>query len=743
MKACRLKIITANILNENDTPQIHYISQNKKQKKLNIINNNDINNKDLNHYLEENNKIEKEIIEKITENKSPEEILNNDNKNYQDINNENIENNENENGRNDNIFEQKVDINDLYTISNKNLCEEQKINNIYSVLDSNYNPYTHLNNNYPYAIINKKKGLNNSLRHLFKNRETKLITNKSSNLSLNKSLSNSKITNLNNKIIKVKNSNNSKLNLNQSINKSFGLKNSKSSENISFKNKKNKSNNNLNKTKKNYILRAKQNNSNKKNEENAGSKVSSWLIIEKNDNNIGQSIDYKTLIDDLIVKECQLVKEKENFIQIFEQKLKPLRELNKKLMEDNNEELNREDELNGELILLRNHYEKLFNSLNLNEKNKENKNNIKDIDFDKKQKEIDAEFAILNNQIKNCELILITKPGNYHRLTEEKDKNITLLLKATFYSIHIVDTDIIVDKIWKFDKQFQTIYFIVEELVKFFNLNYKYDGNILINYFYSFLKQYSYLNITKFKEEFKKKIGKFQFLNKYIYISKLMHFHKTKINTLIKSIIKRDIFGRGVINFNKFINLLIDCNIFPRFPTIRDKDSMEMIEFLTFCMKKSRKLELFEEKEFLEMNDKDKKGSLFDLYYESLQDFIDEYNSNPISNPYALIRNYMNNNDIISAEKLLRPIINEKNILKINSVDYIDIIVLNKFLRFKGIIKNKDCIILKTFEEELIDINKFINDIYTNENEEENKENFEDITHKANDLIDEILKLNY
>ena len=490
-------------------------------------------------------------------------------------------------------------------------------------------------------------------------------------------------------------------------------------------------------------MRAKQNNSNKKNEENAGSKVSSWLIIEKNDNNIGQSIDYKTLIDDLIVKECQLVKEKENFIQIFEQKLKPLRELNKKLMEDNDVELNREDELNGELILLRNHYEKLFNSLNLNEKNIENKNNIKDIDFDKKQKEIDAEFAILNNQIKNCELILITKPGNYHKLTEEKDKNITLLLKATFYSIHIVDTDIIVDKIWKFDKQFQTIYFIVEELLKFFNLNYKYDGNILINYFYSFLKQYSYLNRTKFKEEFKKKIGKFQFLNKYIYISKLMHFHKTKINTLIKSIIKRDIFGRGVINFNKFINLLIDCNIFPRFPTIRDKDSMEMIEFLTFCMKKSRKLELFEEKEFLEMNDKDKKGSLFDLYYESLQDFIDEYNSNPISNPYALIRNYMNNNDIISAEKLLRPIINEKNILKINSVDYIDILVLNKFLRFKGIIKNKDCIILKTFEEELIDINKFINDIYTNENEEENKESFEDLTHKANDLIDEILKLNY
>lgn len=718
MKACRLKIITANILNENDTPQIHYISQNKKQKKIDVVINNDINNNNLSHYIEENNKIEKEIIEKITENKMPEELLINDNNLFQSINNENGQN---------------AELNELYTISNKNIYEEQKINNISNALDSNYNPYTHLNNNYPYTIMNKKKGLNSSLRHLFKNRETRTILHKSSNISIHKSLSNSKILNSNNKSLKGKNNKN-KINLNQSINKSNILKNS--NESTSLKKNKNKSANII-KPKKNYMLRAKP----KKTEENVASMTPSWKVIENNDYNIGQTIDFKALIDDLIIKECKLVKEKEELIQIFEGRLKPLRELNKKLMDDNNEELNREDELNGELILLKNQYEKLFNSLNFNEKNMVNKNSKKDIDFDKKQKEIDEEFTKLNNQIKNGEFILITKPANYYKLSEEEDKNITLLLKGTFYSIHVLDTDLIVDKIWKFDKQFQTIYFIVDELLHYFDLDYKYDRNVLINYFYSFLKKYSYLNIVQFKQELKKKIGKMQFLNKYIYLSKLMHFHKTKVNSLIKYITKKDIFSIGIINSNKFFSSLIDCGIVFN---SSDKDSQELLEFLIFCMKKPRKLELFEEEKFLENNsEKNRKFSLFDLYYESLIDFIDEYNSNHIRNPFILIRNYMNNNDIISAEKLLRPIITKKNILKINSVDYIDIIVLNKFLRFKGIIREEDCINIKTFEEELIDINNFINDIYTNQDNEENKDNFEDINHRASNLIDEILKLNF
>ena len=43
-----------------------------------------------------------------------------------------------------------------------------------------------------------------------------------------------------------------------------------------------------------------------------------------------------------------------------EEKIKSLRELNEKLISEKTFVLNREDELNGELILLRNQYENLF-----------------------------------------------------------------------------------------------------------------------------------------------------------------------------------------------------------------------------------------------------------------------------------------------------------------------------------------------------------------------------------------------
>lgn len=47
----------------------------------------------------------------------------------------------------------------------------------------------------------------------------------------------------------------------------------------------------------------------------------------------------------------------------------------------------------------------------------------------------------------------------------------------------------------------------------------------------------------------------------------------------------------------------------------------------------------------------------------------------------------MEKNDIISSEKLLRPIINIKNIIKKEGKEYIDEIVLNKYLKHIGIIK--------------------------------------------------------
>ena len=655
-----------------------------------------------------------------------------------------------ENEKNIDYANENIDINDLCTVSNKELNIEQKINNIINYIDNNCNEGNDINNNYPYTIMNKKKS-NNSLRHLFKNRETRTNANKNYNKSSHQNLSISKISiNKKTKKFSTKNSSKANLKLNQSV-KSFAIKNSKSSDCIQLKKSKckimtNKSiNEQSNKSKKNFALRSKKNGNLEANENMLS--MNSWKITEKNYYcNIGQAIDYKILIDDLIIKECNLVKEKEQCIEIFEQKLKPLRELNKQLS-NNSEELNREDELNGELILLRSQYEQLFNALNIEEKKIISESNNKGMtkkneenkEFNEKLKMIEDEIKSLNDQLKKGEFLFVTKPPNYTKLSEEDYNDITMLLKGLFISKHILNPDIIIDKIWKFDKPFQTIYFLVEELFNIFNLE-KHDKSKLINFFYNFCKNYSYMNVNEFKKEFNKSIGKISIYNKYIYMSKLLNFHKSKILSLMKSMRKKDVFGRGVINYYTFKNLLYDSGI--SFNTSH-MDFKEILEFLIFCMKKDRKISFFEnDNEFFD-NKNVKKKSLYDLYYESLNDFINEFNAKEIQNPYFLIRNYMKENDIINAEKLLKPILSDKNSLVINSVKYTDIITLNRYLRFKGIIKDEEKIEVNTFEEELVDINKFINDIYDEKNGEEKKEEFDELKYKAENLIDDIFKLNF
>ena len=226
--------------------------------------------------------------------------------------------------------------------------------------------------------------------------------------------------------------------------------------------------------------------------------------MEKNELNYGQNVDYKTLIDELIIQECNLVKQKEECIQLYEQKIKNLKSINTKLIDQNSEVLNREDELKGELILLRNKYENLFRIFRQKFQNN-NKNNTYEEKFIKNQKEIDENNKKLNNELKNGELLLITRPSNLIQLTKEEFKEITFLLRGLFYAHHILDTNIIVDLIWKSDNNFQTIYFIVEELLNHFNFKKQDFQSILINYIYSFCKKYNYINKNIFKEKFRKK----------------------------------------------------------------------------------------------------------------------------------------------------------------------------------------------------------------------------------------------
>ena len=103
--------------------------------------------------------------------------------------------------------------------------------------------------------------------------------------------------------------------------------------------------------------------------------------------------------------------------------------------------------------------------------------------------------------------------------------------------------------------------------------------------------------------------------------------------------------------------------------------------------------------------------SLFDLFYKSLIDFIDEYNSLIIRNPFQRIKTYMKNKKINNDDNILKSLLIDKNIIKVNNKEYIDIILLNKFLRRIGVIQNNEVIFATLFEEELVEISKFTNDI--------------------------------
>ncbi len=774
MKPCRLKIITSDLINDIDTPKIQYISKNKqsiKNIKHSLLKDKIKDNKKLeilNEKIEEKNG---EIIpkeEKIVKNVQLEELIK-----YDLVNNNN--NQENIEEKNKIIEEHNIDINDLCTISNNHFYEEDynsitiNNNNFNTISTLKNNFYNYNNNNYPYNIEHKKKELNMSLRNIFKTRDKKpymsrtLSCTKNKNKNKNKkSLIKNIITNDNKnyKFIPKKNNNN---NLNKSgsilkinINKSFCMNNnSKKLKNINknikyrsrpksknskstttnSKNSKNKSIiiNYINSHKKNELMKMRKNNV----EDDSSLSFITWNIIEKNE----QSIDYKLLIDDLLIKECQLVKEKENIIQKYEQKLKPLIEINKKYLNDNNEELDREDELKGELTILKSQYERLFAKLNIDKNNLNDnlnsigENNKDQEEFNLKKKEIDKEFKDLNDNLKKGEILLVTKPSSLGDLSKEENNGITLMLKGLFTCIHIFDTDKIVDSIWKYDKKFQTIYFLVEELINFLKLEPISKKEILIKYFYSFCKRYNYLNINTFKKEFKKKIGKIQIFNKYIYITKLLNFHGSKISQLIKVLKEKDIFNIGVLKYEQFIQSLQDIGLYLNSENI-DEHAQDYLEFFFFCMKKDRSLNL--PRKDTQENQYQIRYSLFDLYYEGLSDFIDEYNCDIIKNTFRLIRKYMKRNDINNVEYLLKPILNKKYILNVNNVEYIDIIILNKYLRKIGMIPKNEKISVNIFEEELVDKNKFINDIYDYDFNKKEETNYEEINKKAVNLIDDI-----
>ena len=166
---------------------------------------------------------------------------------------------------------------------------------------------------------------------------------------------------------------------------------------------------------------------------------------------------------------------------------------------------------------------------------------------------------------------------------------------------------------------------------------------------------------------------------------------------------------------------------------------------MIIIMKKNRALNLSKENKNINIHIEQKiktKNSLFDLFYESLIDYIKEHNSKVISNPFELIRKYMKVNDIKNALSILKPLINDEYIIKINNKEYFDIIILNKYLRQLGIIKYNEMIFVNLFEEELVDKYQFINDIYDYGINEKKENKIKALNQHVNDFINDIFQ-NY
>ena len=769
MIKCRLKIIASNIINDIDTPEIKYISKNENMK-ISYDNDEEINQNEMNELDEinynnnlENNKHNN--INKLDNLQQIDELINIELANYNKIENNNSKINDNKN----------IDSNELYTISNQHIYDD----NYYSANISNYNTISNFykqesKSNSFHMNDSKRNESNLSLKYIFRKREHKNYRNRSfsnkfsddkkeKKYNLIKDIFKTHPVNYTNMKILSKNKEKNKVGniLNININKSFCINNNikinhknitqknlsknKSQKKGSGKNSKTKKQIKLEQIKeyKNVMKKvkplkfSKRTNKNKSLNDITNASVA-WYYVENNDMNNEQGKNYKILIDELRVKEMDLIQEKEKIIQTYEEKLKPLRELNSKLINENSEELNKEDELRGELVILKNQYERLIKTNKNKNSKKDNNiimNNNKGLDDNNKEKIIEQEINYLNEKLNKGEILLITKPAYEIKISEQEDKNMVLMLKGLFYSIHIRDTDRIVDLVWKSDKQIQTIYFLVNEIMKLFNLKNS-EKNLLINFFYSFCKKYKYIDINEFKKEFKEKIGDIPLYNNKIYISKLLNFNGTKMIELIKLMKEKDTFNLGFLTLDQ-VNALLN-NLCLSFDS--EKDFNDIYEFIMITMKKDRSFNLFDDNDTNNINEQENtiKFSLFDLFYQSLIDLIEEFDYNIIYNPFDSIRNYMQKNEINNAELLLKPLLNNKYIIKINNKEYFDIEILNKYLRKLGIIQLNESIYINCYEEELVDKNKFTDDINDYGINETKETDLNKLNQNVNDLINGI-----
>ena len=178
---------------------------------------------------------------------------------------------------------------------------------------------------------------------------------------------------------------------------------------------------------------------NKKNQQKQGG------VQEKNENpfaynfykankdinsNIAGLYDYKNKIKELMKEEPKKIENRDNIVKENKYKIDNLLKENTKLNYELGCEINREDELKGEIIILNNQYKSLLNELNNEEKKiKEYQDIIKhktihEKIISNKQTDIINYYNNLNECLTNGEILLVTKPDSNNQFNYINSKNI-------------------------------------------------------------------------------------------------------------------------------------------------------------------------------------------------------------------------------------------------------------------------------------------------------------------------------
>ena len=264
--------------------------------------------------------------------------------------------------------------------------------------------------------------------------------------------------------------------------------------------------------------------------------------------NIAGLYDYKNKIKELLHEEPKKIENRENLMKENKYKIDNLLKENTKLNFELGCEINREDELKGEIIILNNQYKILVNDLAKEEKKiKEYQDIIKhktnhEKIINNKQNDIINYYNNLNECLTNGEILLVTKPDSNNQFnyinsknienipqnnddnkTEKENNNnntnvikvdielenqniqldiikktdeneeinyylnddiITFLLKGYFINMNITNVDDAVNKIWLKEKPIQTFETLTEELLILIN-NYINEPNS------SFINEYN------------------------------------------------------------------------------------------------------------------------------------------------------------------------------------------------------------------------------------------------------------